>query len=234
MGCPPPSRGGLPWARPLVWKGLVEGSVGWETTGLAKGLVQVGTAGEAGRRGVSLREAPRVPAAPRPNQAALLTPEGRSGAGGGQNGGLAEGAEDAAGGKSGSVGGEAAARPGPGSAGGGEAEGGNRTGTSGGGATCSGPLPRGRLRPGSECPLRAGWRGRRGRLPRGRHLQGRGRRGAVKGALAGRAAPKTPVAPRRGPPDASTFSRNTSPRSLAGVPPSLPLTAGTHRASPAA
>lgn len=50
---------------------------------------------------------------------------------------------------------------------------GTRTGTSGRGATCLAPLPCGRLRPGSGCPPRAGWQGRRGRLPRGHHLQGK-------------------------------------------------------------
>lgn len=48
---PVKGREGLPWVKPLVWKGLVDGSVGWVTTGLAKGLVQVGTARERGREG---------------------------------------------------------------------------------------------------------------------------------------------------------------------------------------
>lgn len=31
----------VPGAKPLVWKGFVEGSVGWEMADVAKGLVHV-------------------------------------------------------------------------------------------------------------------------------------------------------------------------------------------------
>lgn len=60
----PPEQGsgdgeGLPWAKPLVWKGFVEGSAGCVTPDVAKGLVQAGQEKGREKRG---QVAPSQPA----------------------------------------------------------------------------------------------------------------------------------------------------------------------------